>query len=51
MVLMYSVLKLMLSQFKKDFETAQSCLRFHNDIGGWRCSKEENMHLPTDAYK
>ena len=35
----------------KDFETAQSCLRFHNDIGGWRCSKTEDIKLPSDTYK
>ena len=29
---------------KKDFETAQSCLRFHNDIGGWRCSKQRTLN-------
>ena len=33
-----------------DYETAQSCLCFHNAIGGWRCSKREEIKLPTDAY-
>ena len=36
---------------EKDFATAQSCLRFHNDIGGWRCSKTEDIKLPSDTYK
>ena len=34
-----------------DLDNAKACIEFNNDIGGWRCSKEENIHLPTDAYK
>ena len=34
-----------------DYETAQSCLCFHNEIGGWRCSKREEIKHPTDDHK
>jgi len=36
---------------ENDFAAAQACLHFHNDIGGWRCSKREDIKLPSDAYK
>ena len=36
---------------EKDFAAAQACLHFHNDIGGWRCSKTEDIKLPSDTYK
>ena len=29
---------------EKDSAAAQACLRFHNDIGGWRCSKQRTLN-------
>ena len=36
---------------EKDFAAAQACLHVHDDIGGWRLEKREDIKLPSDAYK
>ena len=55
MVLMFSVLKQKTDAFtikSTDLDNAKACIaRNHGDIGGWRCSKEENINLPSDTYK
>ena len=35
----------------KDEAKAREVLDFHNDIGGWRVSKTDDIKLPTDEYK
>ena len=36
---------------KKDEAKAREVLDFHNDVGGWRVSKTDDIKLPTDEYK
>ena len=36
---------------KKDEAKAREVLDFHNDVGGWRVSKTDDINLPTDEYK
>ena len=35
---------------KKDEAKAREVLDFHNDVGGWRVSKTDDIKLPTDEY-
>ena len=35
----------------KDAAKAREVLDFHNDVGGWRVSKNDDIKLPTDLYK
>ena len=35
----------------KDEAKAREVLDFHNDVGGWRVSKTDDIKLPTDEYK
>ena len=36
---------------KNDEAKAREVLDFHNDVGGWRVSKTDDIKLPTDEYK
>ena len=35
----------------EDEAKAREALDFHNDVGGWRVSKTDDIKLPTDEYK
>ena len=35
----------------KDEAKAREVLDFHNNVGGWRVSKTDDIKLPTDEYK
>ena len=35
----------------KDEAKARKVLDFHNDVGGWRVSKTDDIKLPTEEYK
>ena len=35
----------------EDEAKAREVLDFHNDVGGWRVSKCDDIKLPTDNYK
>ena len=35
----------------KDEAKAREVLDFHNDVGGWRVSKCDDIKLPTDEFK
>ena len=35
----------------EDEAKAREVLDFHNDVGGWRVSKTDDIKLPTDEYK
>ena len=46
------MLKLTLILFISDDEAkAREVLDFHNDVGGWRVNKTDDIKLPTDEYK
>ena len=34
-----------------DLEKAKSCLKFSDDIGGWRHSKDDDIKLPSEKYQ
>ena len=50
-VFVYSIKTDAFTIHMKDEAKAREVLDFHNDAGGWRVSKTDDIKLPTDEYK